>query len=154
MELDKLSTANKVIAVSGIVLLIVSFFTWFEPEVAGVDVNQSDSAWGFTLGTVGVILGVVLVILVALPAFGVDLPPALRNPVVFLVIGALAFVAILLTVLFASYEFVGVPDDAVDTSRKLGAWLGLAASVGLLVGVILKRKSAVPPASPAAPPAA
>lgn len=152
MDLDKLTLGDRVIAISGIVLFVFSFFTWFRPSVAGIDVNQSDSAWGFTLGAIGVLLGVALVVLVVLPAFGVELPPVLRKPIVPLVLGALAFAAILLTVLFASYEFVGVADDAVDTSRKFAAWVGLAASVGLLVGAILKRRETPSVAPP--PPAA
>ncbi len=152
MDLNKLTMGDRVIAVSGIVLFVFSFFTWFRPTIGGVEVDQSDSAWGFTLGTIGVLLAVVLVLLAVLPMFGVELPPALRNPIIYLVIAVLSFAAILLTVLFASYEFVGVADDVVGTSRKFSAWIGLAASVGLLVGAILKRREAPSTAPP--PPAA
>jgi hypothetical protein len=151
VDLSKLTTADRVIAGSGIALLVFSFFTWFEAEVAGV-VLKSDSAWGFTLGIVGVLIGVAMVAITVLPAFGVDLPDGLRSKRTTLVLGSLALAAVLLVVLFANYE--GARGIEVDANRKLGAFLGLLAAAGLLAGAILRRResAAPPPGAPPAPP--
>jgi hypothetical protein len=148
VDLTKLTTADRVIAGSGLALFVFSFFTWFEAKVGGA-VLASDSAWGFTLGIVGVLVGVAMLAIAVLPTFGVDLPAGLRASRTALLLGSIAFVAILLVLLFANYEGIGGVE--IDANRKLGAFLGLAAAAGLLVGAILKRRETVS-ASPPPPP--
>lgn len=157
MDLNKLGTADRVIAGSGLALLVFSFFTWFEASLGSTAV-KSDSAWGFPIGIVGVLVGVAMLALAVLPAFGVDLPAGLTSTRTTLVLGSIAFVAIVLVVAFANYTIEGVPDSSIDTSRKFGAFLGLIAAAGLLVGAILKRRefkgaAPAPPPPPVAPPA-
>ncbi len=156
MDLTKLSNGDKVIAVSGIALLIFSFFKWFSAEIANAPLfaGQSDSAWGFTLGIIAVLLGVATAALAVLPAFGVDLPPALTAKRTILILSVVVFLAILLLVFTAGYEVTGLPDDAVDTKKEIGAWLGLIASIGILAGGILKYKEDAPAAPPSVPPTA
>jgi len=160
MDLSKLTTGDKVIVASGIALLVFSFFSWFEGtvELGGADVSAgTKSAWGVPLGILGIVVGVALAVITLLPALGVDLPDGLTSTRMALILGIVTFVAILVVVLFSSITVEGVPDDAVDTSRKIGAWLGLAAAAGVLAGAILTRQergASAPPSAPPAPPPA
>jgi hypothetical protein len=160
VDLSKLTTGDKVIAVSGIALLVVSFLSWFEGtvELGSVDVSAgTKSAWGVPLGILGVVVGLALTAFTLLPALGVELPPGLTSTRMALILGTVTFAAILIVVLFSSITVEGVPDDAVDTSRKIGAFLGIVAAAGVLAGAILKRKEGGafrPPAARPAPPAA
>jgi hypothetical protein len=157
VDLSKLSTGDKVIIASGIALLVFSFFAWFEGTVdlGSAEVSAgTKSAWGVPLGILGVVVGVALAVFTLLPALGVDLPANLTGTRLALILGSVTFVAILIVVLASSITVAGVPDDAVDTSRKIGAWLGLIAAVGVLAGSLLKRTEAAgsaPPAPPAPP---
>jgi hypothetical protein len=157
VDLSKLTTGDKVIAVSGILLLVFSFLTWFEASVDGTIIpGTGESGWGNLAGILGILLGVALALIVLLPAFGVDIPTALTTTRTGLILGSVCFVAILITVFLTSYDAAFGEDP--DTSRKLGAWLGLIAAAGVLAGAILKRKEGgaftAPPAAPPAPPAA
>jgi hypothetical protein len=160
VDLSKLTTGDKVIVVSGIALLVFSFFSWFEGtvEIGSVDVSAgTKSAWGVPLGILGVVVGLALTAFTLLPALGVDLPAGLTSTRMALILGIVTFAAILIVVLFSSITVEGVPDDAVDTSRKIGAFLGIVAAAGVLGGAILKRKEGgafTPPAAPPAPPTA
>jgi hypothetical protein len=156
VDLTKLSNGDKLLAASGIALLIFSFFKWFSAEIpdAPLFAGQSDSAWGFTLGIIAVLLGVVTAALAVLPAFGVELPPVLTAKRTVLTLAVLVFLGIVLLVFTAGYEVQGLPDDAVDTKKEIGAWLGLIASIGILAGGILKYKEGAPATPPAAPPTA
>ena len=50
MDLNKLNTGEKVTGVSGIVLLVFSFFPWLGfSSTAGLRSRPSKSAWAFTL---------------------------------------------------------------------------------------------------------
>lgn len=54
MDLSKLSTGDKVIVISGIALLVFSFFSWFEGTVqlGSADVSAgTKSAWGVPSGS-------------------------------------------------------------------------------------------------------
>src|SRR6188472_2913461 len=72
MDLNKLTLGDKIIAVSGILLLIFSFFPWLGFSVGSF--SESKSAWTFTLCWLAVLLGVVYVVLkmqdVKLPELG------------------------------------------------------------------------------------
>ena len=76
MDLNKLTMGDRVIGISGIVLFVFSFFDWLgvKAESRGVLGEASDSAWGFTLTLIAVLLGIAMVVLVALKAFDVQAP--------------------------------------------------------------------------------
>jgi len=156
VDLSKLSTGDKVIVISGIALLVFSFFSWFEGTVqlGSADVSAgTKSAWGVPLGILGVVVGLALAAFTLLPALGVELPDGLTSTRMALILGIVTFAAILIVVLFSSITVEGVPDDAVDTSRKIGAFLGIVAAAGVLGGALLKRKEGGAVAGPSAPPA-
>ena len=55
MDIKRLNTGEKVIGVSGILLLIFSFFPWLGFSYAGF--SASKSAWTFTVCWIAVVLG-------------------------------------------------------------------------------------------------
>jgi hypothetical protein len=144
MDLSKLSTGDKVIGVSGILLLVFSFFPWLGVKVESGVFSGSDSkgAWSFTLCLLAVLLGIALVVLVALKASNVELPALgsiTWNQVALIVAGVV--------VLFILIKLItgpgGVPDvPGVSKERKIGIYLGFLASLGLLAGAFLNVKEA------------
>src|SRR5215218_10976893 len=72
VDINRLNTGEKVIGISGILLLIFSFFPWLGFSYAGF--SASKSAWTFTLCWLAVVLGVLMAGYVIAKAAGVDLP--------------------------------------------------------------------------------
>jgi uncharacterized membrane protein len=161
MDLSKLSTGDKVIGVSGVLLLIFSFFPWLGFSVGGF--SESRSAWTFTLCWLAVILGVALVVLVVMKMQGVDLPNlgSITWNQVALGIATVAAIFILIKIITGpGTNGVDISGTGIDKERKIGIFLGFAASIGLVVGAFLNVKEAdelpkkstggTPPAPPAA----
>ena len=100
MDLNKLTTGDRVIAISGIVLFIFSFFDWLgaEASAGGFSVSQAKSAWNFTLTLIAVLIGIAMVVIVALKAFDVKLPDlgGTSWSLVLLVMGVVAFAFVLI----------------------------------------------------------
>ena len=156
MDLSKLTTGDKVIVVSGILLFVFSFLTWFEASSDTIRIigDATRTAWGIPLGILGVLAGLALAVFTLLPALGVSASPKLSGGRLAMILGSATFVAILIVFLFSKLTVEGQPDDAVDTSRKIGAFLGIVAAAGVLGGAILKRKEGGAFTPPSAPPAA
>jgi hypothetical protein len=163
VDLKKLTTADWVIGGSSLALLIFSFLTWFEGSVSARGssvVVESDSAWGFFFSTVGVLIAIaILTYIIVARVFSVSLGN-LPWPRLLLIFGIACLVLTLLQVAFASYELpAGFQSSGIDvsTSRKIGAFLGLIAAVGVAVGGYLSFKAAkasppvLPPAAPPPP---
>jgi hypothetical protein len=157
MDLNKLTMGDRVIAISGIVLFIFSFFDWLGYEakgtLSGLDLGAGN-AWDFTLLWLAVLLGIAMVVLVALKAFDVKLPDLGGTSwgLVLLIMGATAFAFVLIKLIVGP----NVPDlaeDAVDGTRKFGIFVGLLATAGLAVGGYLRFQEDKS-ASPASPPSA
>ena len=168
MDINKLNTGEKVIGVSGILLLVFSFFPWLGFSYAGF--SASKSAWTFTLCWIAVVLGVVMAGLVIAKAAGVDVPALgnLKWAHIFLGVTTLVFVLILIKLIVGpSTGGVDISGSGVSKDRKIGIFLGLIASAGLVVGSYLNAKETgdlpgaiggpkgdpAPPAPPAPPPA-
>jgi hypothetical protein len=143
MDLNRLTTGDKVIGISGIALFIFSFFKWL--GISQGSNSASKSAWGFTLTLLAVILGILLVGYVAAKAGGVELPKLgglTWNQVVFIV-AAVIFLFILIKIITGPSGWNGfdIPDN-VSKDRKIGIFLGLIASIGILAGAFLNLKEA------------
>lgn len=144
MDLNKLTTGDKVIGVSGIVLFIASFFKWlglkFEGgEVLGQRVSGdigSKSGWGFTLTLIAVLIGIALVVLVALKASDAKLPNlgGVSWAQIMLGAAAVAFIFVLIK-LIAGFDTSGV--SGLESTRKIGIFIGIIASAGLVAGAWL-----------------
>jgi len=155
MDLNKLTTGDRVIAVSGIVLFIFSFFDWLGAKVGSgpLEFSEAKSAWGFTLTLIAVLLGIAMVALVALKLLDVSLPDLgsqVTWGLVLLIMGAIAFAFVLIK-LIAGPNLGDAADVAgVDKTREFGIFVGLVATAGLGLGGFLRfqEDKSTPPSAP------
>jgi hypothetical protein len=148
VDLNKLTTSDKVIAGSAIALFIFSFFPWF-----GIEGFSAGNGWDFFLwGIIPVLLGLVMLAQVAISAFSPDtklpdLPVTWGQ--VHLGAGVLAAVLVVLKLIIGHSESgFGV---TVDFDREFGIFLSALAAIGLAVGGFLKfqeEKAGAPSAPP------
>jgi hypothetical protein len=150
---SKLTPANIVILVAGVVILIGSFLPFYEipgldlGELGEVDLGDLDtgsesvSAWSsglFLIATLPAILGVVMAVVVALTAFAnVNLPDRVLGLTWDQVHLALAFQAALMMLCW-------LIADKGGADWGIGVWLMLLASIGLLVGAVMRQREAAP----------
>jgi hypothetical protein len=139
MDVDKLSSGEKVAGVSAILLFIFMFFDWFSVEVSGGGVFPGGAVGGANAWDALDFIPIVLVIAI-LAALGVAAlrltdsayePPISANAVV-TVLGGLSVLLIL-------FRIVDTPDFGVsglpiDVSPSLGIFLGLLAAAGIAYG--------------------
>jgi hypothetical protein len=147
VDLNKLSTADKVIAGSGILLFIFSFFPWF-----GFDLGPFGSAtangWdvGFIWGGLPALLGLALAALVLIPMFS----PDFKLPDLPVTWGQ-AFLGVAVFAAFWVVLKLLIGESGLD--REIGMFLAAIAAVGLAVGGFLKFQeekagtSTAPPSS-------
>ncbi|HEY3669301.1 MAG TPA: hypothetical protein VGN51_00060 [Acidimicrobiia bacterium] len=141
MDINKLNTGEKVIGVSGILLLIFSFFPWLGFSYRGF--SDSSSAWSYTLCWLAVVLGVLMAGYVIAKAAGVDMPElgSVKWAHALLGIAIVVFLFILIKVIAGpSTHGVDISGFGVSKDRKIGIFLGLLASIGLLAGAFLNAK--------------
>jgi hypothetical protein len=141
MEADKLSTGEKIAAVSAILLFVFMFFDWFGVEISGVpgfsgDVSGSGgSAWdALDVIPIFLMLAIVAAIGVAvirLTDADIELPVSLNAIVAAL--GGFAVLLILFRIIFPP-DFGSFGGVEVDATLKLGIFLGLLASAGIAYG--------------------
>jgi hypothetical protein len=141
MDLNRLTLGDKIMGVSGILLFIFSFFKWLGYDYGPFSVSAS--AWSFTLCWLAVILGVLCVAYVVLKALDVKLPDlgSVSWGQVILVIAALAFLLILIKLIAGpSTGGVDISGTGISKSRKIGIFLGLISSAGLVAGAFLNAR--------------
>lgn len=140
MELDKLSTGEKISAVSAVLLFIFMFFDWFGAEVESVtgfsgSLPGGGSAWD-ALDLIPIILMVAIIAAIGVAIVRLtdaDLEPAVSLNTIVAALGALAVLLIL-------YRIVNPPDAGdfggvtVNITLKLGIFLGLIAAAGIAYG--------------------
>lgn len=142
MEADKLSTGEKLSAVSALLLFVFMFFDWFGVEVSGVpgfggDVSGAGgSAWD-ALDVIPIFL--MLAIVAAIGVAVIRLTDADLEPPVSLnaIVSALGLLAVLL-ILYRIIDQPGGGGDfsgvEVDVTLKIGIFLALAAAAGIAYG--------------------
>ena len=141
MDINRLNTGEKVIGVSGVLLLVFSFFPWLGFSYAGF--SASKSAWTFTLCWLAVVLGVLMAGLVIAKAAGADLPElgTVKWAHILLGVAVIVFLFILIKVIVGpSTGGVDISGTGVSKDRKIGIFLGLLASIGLVAGAFLNAK--------------
>lgn len=153
MDINRLTTGDKVIGISGILLFIFSFFKWLGVKVTGhgaasslVSASASKSAWGFTLTLIAVLLGMAMVVVVVIKAMGTDLPElgGVTWNQVMLGVAVLVFLLILIKLIAGPADVTTGTFGGVDVSktRKIGIFLGLLSSIGLVAGAYLNAQAA------------
>lgn len=137
MDVDRLSTGEKIAGASAVLLFIFMFFDWFTVDVDGeglFSLSVGGNAWE-SFGLIDLFL--MLTILVAVAVVVIRLTDALIEPPVSL--NAVAAVLGAVSVLLILYRIIDPPGDTsgltgVDISPALGAFLGLIASAGIAYG--------------------
>jgi len=153
LDLNKLSTGDKVIGISGIVLLVFSFFKWLGVKASGrgvasglVSASESKSAWGFTLTLIAVLIGIAMVAVVVIKAMGTELPKlgAITWNQVLLGAALVAFVFIVIKLIAGPADVTTGTFGSVEISKKrdFGIFVGLLASIGLVAGAYLNAAAA------------
>jgi hypothetical protein len=140
MEADRLSTGEKIAAVSAILLFVFMFFDWFGVEISGVpgfsgDVSSGGSAWD-ALDVIPLFLMLVIVVAIGVAVIrltdaDIELPVSLNAIVAAL--GGFAVLLILFRIIFPP-DFGSFGGVEVDATLKLGIFLGLLASAGIAYG--------------------
>lgn len=142
MEADRLSTGEKISAVSAILLFVFMFFDWFGVEVSGVpgfSGTVSSSGGGSAWDALDVIpIFLMLAIVAAIGVAVIRLTDADVEPPVSMnaIVAGLGGFAVLLIL----YRIVSPPDFgsfggvSVDATLKFGIFLGLIAAAGIAYG--------------------
>ncbi len=138
MDLEKLSTGEKISAVSAILLFIFMFFDWFGVEVSGGGVNLTGgggNAWD-TLDFIPIILVIAIVAAVGVAVLRLTEadfePPVSLNAVV----AALGIISALL-ILFRIIDppgFGSIGPISYEGTVEVGVILGLIAAAGIAFG--------------------
>ncbi len=130
MDLNKLTTSDKVIAGSGILLFIAYFLPWFKVDIFGESITASGGDVGFLWSTFPMLLGLLMAgTVIANKLFDVKLPDLpIPWSQAYLGAGALAAVLVVLKLL--------IGEDFVD--RAFGLFIAALAAIGLAVGGYLK----------------
>jgi uncharacterized membrane protein YhaH (DUF805 family) len=141
MEVDRLSTGEKISAVSAILLFILMFFDWFGAKVSGVSgfsqaVEGGGSAWDalevIPIFLMAAIIAAVAVAVIRLTDADVE-PPFSLNALV-AALGALAFILILYRIVNPPGESGSVAGVSIDITLKFWIFVSLAAAAGIAYG--------------------
>ncbi len=137
MDLNKLTTSDKVVAGSGLLLFIASFLPWFGIDgFSGANGNGWDA--GFLWGGLPALLGLVAAGVVLATKLGdvklPDLPITWGQAL--LAAGALSAVLVVLKLLIG-HEICAF-GECLDLDRKWGLFVAAIAAIGLAVGGFLK----------------
>src|SRR3954467_6753121 len=141
MDVDRLSTGEKIAGVSAVLLFIFMFFDWFSAEVSvnsGAFVGSASaggSAWD-ALEVIPIFLMLAIIAAVAVAVVRLtdaDFEPSISMNAVVAILGALAVILIL-------YRIIDPPGGgsiagvSVDISPAVGIFLGLIAAAGIAYG--------------------
>jgi hypothetical protein len=145
VDLSKLTTSDKIIAGSGILLFISYFLTWFTVEYDGglgfagsADAKGSDV--DFFWSTFPMLIGLLLAgLVIASKLFDVKLPDLpISWGQAFLGAGGLAAILVVLKLIIGESD-EGIP--GLEVNRGLGLFLAAIAAIGLAVGGFLKYQA-------------
>jgi hypothetical protein len=142
MEVDKLSTGEKLSAVSAVLLFIFMFFDWFGVEVSGVPGfsgtvtgSGGGSAWD-ALDVIPIFLMLAIVVAIGLAVIRLtdaDVEPPISLNAIVAALGGLAVLLILYRIVFPP-DFSSFGGVSVDATLKFGIFLGLLAAAGIAYG--------------------
>jgi hypothetical protein len=117
---------------SGLLLIVALFLPWYtrDTDIAGAVIRQTWTAWQATA-----VIAAVLFLIGAVAIATVAAPSGFRGDRLLVPLGLLALALVVFRAIDLPLPDVAlVEGDSADTSRKLGLWLALVASVGVAVG--------------------
>jgi len=134
MDVDRLSTGEKIAGGSAILLFIFMFFDWFTVSASNdlVSVSVGGSAWD-ALDVIPIILLVAIVVAVGVAVIRLtdaDFEPELSMNAVVAILG-------IVSVLLVLYRIVNPPDadfSGISVDPAVGIFLGLIAAAGIAYG--------------------
>ncbi len=134
MDVDRLSTGEKIAGVSAILLFIFMFFDWFTVSASNgfVSVSVGGSAWD-ALDVIPLILMIAVIAAVAVAV--VRLTDAVFEPAVSM--NAVVAVLGIISVLLILYRIISPPDSGfsgVSVDPAVGIFLGLISAAGIAYG--------------------
>jgi hypothetical protein len=116
----------------GLVLTLGAFMGWY--SISG-DLRGNLSVLGWHTGTIGKLVfavGVIVLLLLALRAFGIELPPSVPDGIVIAALGLVATILVLV-------RLIDIPEAfQPSVGRGIGIWLSLLAALLLIVAGLLK----------------
>jgi hypothetical protein len=135
VDLNKLTTPEKIISASAIVLFIASFLPWFKISFLGSDITGNGWDVGFFWGGIPTILGLVMLAHIVLTKLANNVTvPELPWPRIHLIAGVVAGAIVVLKLLMGHSEI------GVDFDRAFGLFLAALAGIGLAAGGFLYYK--------------
>ncbi len=134
MDVNRLSTGEKIAGVSAVLLFIFMFFDWFTASASNglFSVSVGGSAWD-AMEVIPIILLIAIVAAVGVAVVRLTdavFEPAISMNAIVAVLGAISFLLIL-------YRIISPPDSGIseiDVSPAVGAFLGLIAAAGITYG--------------------
>lgn len=141
MDVDRLSTGEKIAGVSAILLFIFMFVDWFSVDVStsagafSVSGSAGGSAWD-ALDTIPIFLMIAIIAAVGVAVVRLTdavLEPAISVNAVVAALGGLAVVLILYRII-SPPDAGSAPGVSVDVSPAIGIFLGLIAAAGIAYG--------------------
>lgn len=133
MDVNRLSTGEKIAGVSGVLLFIFMFLDWFSVSVGnGFYSATGGNAWDW-LDVIPIILLIAIVAAVGVAVVRLTdavFEPAISMNAVVAVLGAISVLLIL-------YRIISPPDSGfseIDVSPAVGIFLGLVAAAGIAFG--------------------
>lgn len=115
----------------GLVLTLGAFMGWY--SISG-DPRGTLAVLGWNTGTIGklvFVVGVAVLVLLALRAFGIELPPSVPDGIVIAALGLVATILVLV-------RLIDIPETfQPSVGRGIGIWLSLLAALLLIVAGLL-----------------
>jgi hypothetical protein len=116
---------------AGLVLMLSPFMGWYTGSGDGLTIAVTGWHTG-ALGKLVFVLGAAVLALALLHELGIELPPAVPESLVVVVIGAVATIFVLI-------RLISIPDRFFPwDGRGIGIWIALVAAVGVIVAGILR----------------
>jgi hypothetical protein len=125
------AAGERVTWIAGLVLALSSFMDWYAGS--GVGVKLAVIGWHTgILGKLVFFVGLVVLLLVVARELGFELPPAVPESLLVVALGTLAAIFVLIRV-------ISIPDSMLPADgRGVGIWISLLASLGVIVGGVLR----------------
>jgi hypothetical protein len=116
---------------SGLVLMLSAFMSWYAGSGDGLTIGVIGWHTGFS-GKLVFFVGLAVLALVVLREAGIELPAAVPESLVVIILGAVATIVTL-------YRTLSIPDRFLPADgRSIGLWVSLIAAIAVIVAGLLR----------------